>query len=391
MKTKTILFINLLLLFTGLIHAANSNDLIGRKLDINVIKTTVPFLTIAPDSRAGGIGDAGVATSPDLASQHWNPAKYVFMKQKGGFDVSFTPWLKNLTGDNSVYLAYISGYYKFDAKQSLSASLRYFNLGTIALTDNSGNPLGTSNPNEFAVDAAYSRLFSEHLSGGLLFRFIRSDIAGGSANGINNIQYNPGKSFAADISMYYQHPLEISKNKAEYALGFDISNIGTKMSYSQADKKEFIPTNLRLGGRFSYDADEYNKISVLVEFNKLLVPTPPIRNTTGDTIIYGKDDNVGTIQGMIQSFYDAPDGFTEEMHEIAYSVGAEYWYREQFAIRAGYFNENKTKGNRKYVTCGVGLHLNVFSLDFSYLIPTVGGKSSPLANTMRFTIGFIFK
>jgi len=389
MKTKKILIINLLLLFTGLIYGQEQKpDLIG---SINTIKTTVPFLTIAPDSRAGGMGDAGVATSPDLASQHWNPAKYVFMKETGGLDVSFTPWLKNLTGDNSVYLAYLSGYYKFDKRQALSASLRYFNLGTINLTNESGEGLGTSTPNEFAVDAAYSRLFSEHLSGALLFRFIRSDIAGGSAAGINNIEYNPGTSFAADLSMYYQHPLEISKNKCEYALGFDISNIGSKMSYANGAKKEFIPTNLRLGGRFSIDLDEYNKVSALLEFNKLLVPTPPIRTTNQDTILFGKDDNVGTIQGMIQSFYDAPGGFTEEMHEIAYSVGAEYWYREQFAIRAGYYNENKYKGDRKYVTCGVGLHLNVFSLDFSYLIPTVGGKNSPLANTMRFTIGFIFK
>lgn len=387
MKTKKILFINFLLLCTGFIYSQTQKpDLIG---SINTIKTTVPFLTIAPDSRAGGMGDAGVATSPDLASQHWNPAKYVFMKQTGGLDVSFTPWLRAL-GVNDVYLGYLSGYYKFDKKQAVSASLRYFSLGTIALTNETGAPLGNSTPNEFAVDAAYSRLFSDHLSGALLFRFIRSDIAG-SAGDITNLAYNPGTSFAADLSMYYQHPLEISKNKCEYALGFDISNIGTKMSYASGDKKEFIPTNLRLGGRFSIDLDEYNKVSALVEFNKLLVPTPPVRNSTGDTILYGMDDNVGTIQGMIQSFYDAPGGFTEEMHEIAYSVGGEYWYREQFAIRAGYFNENKYKGDRKYVTCGVGLRLNVFSLDFSYLIPTIGGKNNPLANTMRFTIGFIFK
>jgi hypothetical protein len=391
MKTKTILFINLLLLLTAFLHAENPNDLIGRDQSINTIKTTVPFLTIAPDSRAGAMGDAGAATTPDLASQHWNPAKYVFMKQSGGVGISFTPWLKNL-GVSDLYLAYVSGYYKFDKRQAISASLRYFNLGSITLTNESGDPLGTSNPKEYSFDAGYSRLFTDHLSAALLFRYIRSDIAGGTAIGVNNtMDYNPGNSFAADLAMYYQHPLEISKQKAEYALGMDISNIGTKMSYSKGDKKEFIPTNLRLGGRFSIDLDEYNKMSALVEFNKLLVPTPPIRNAAGDTIIYGKDDNVGPITGMIQSFYDAPNGFTEEMHEIAFSVGAEYWYREQFALRAGYFHEHESKGNRKYITCGVGLHLNVFSLDFSYLIPTAGGKNSPLANTMRFTIGFIFK
>jgi hypothetical protein len=232
-------------------------------------------------------------------------------------------------------------------------------------------------------------LFSDYISGALVFRYIRSDIAGGSANGLNNISYNPGNSVAADLAVYYQHPLDIKNYKSEYALGLDISNIGTKMSYSQADKKEFIPTNLRLGGRFSIDLDEYNKLSALVELNKLLVPTPP--EMSGDTIIAGMDDNVGTIQGMVQSFYDAPGGFSEEMHEIAYSFGGEYWYREQFAVRAGYYGEHVTKGNRKYITVGVGLRLNVFSLDFSYLIPTVEGKNSPLANTMRFTIGFLFK
>jgi hypothetical protein len=385
---KRILFLTILLLgIVCILNAADNPDLIGRDQKINTIKTTVPFLTIAPDSRAGAMGDAGVATTPDLNSQHWNPAKYMFMKEKMGFAVSFTPWLTAL-GIKDIYLGYLSGYYKFDKRQAISAGLRYFSLGQISFTDDLGHPYDKRNPNEWAFDAGYSRLFSDHLSGALLFRYIRSDIAGGTS-GYSNFEYSPGQSVAADLAIYYQHPLEINKQKAEYALGLDISNIGTKMSYSQSSKKEFIPTNMRLGGRLSMDLDEYNKVSALIEFNKLLVPTPPIRS--GDTIIYGKDDNVGTIQGMVQSFYDAPNGFTEEMHEIAYSFGGEYWYREQFAVRAGYFGEHASKGNRKYVTAGIGLRLNVFSLDFSYLIPTAGGKNNPLANTMRFTIGFIFK
>ncbi len=308
-----------------------------------------------------------------------------------GFAISYTPWLLNLLGGkDGLSLGYLSGYYKFDNQQAISASLRYFDLGTINLTNASGDPIGTSHPNEFAIDAAYSRMFSEHLSGALAFRYIRSDIAGGAANGVNNISYSAGNSVAADLAVYFQHPLDIQKQKAEYAFGVDISNIGTKLAYSQSDQKEFIPTNLRIGGRFSYDMDEYNKISIMLDLNKMLVPTPPITNETGDTIIAGKSDNVGTIEGMIQSFYDAPGGFHEELQEISYSTGLEYWYRGQFAIRGGYFYENKNKGNRQYATLGVGLKLNVFNIDFSYLIPS-GGKNSPLANTVRFTLGFSFK
>lgn len=385
---KAFLFLVLPLITQYSVMSQDSNeDILGRQADLNAIQTTVPFLTIAPDSRSGAMGDAGVATSPDLSSQHWNVSKYVFMEDRSGLALSYTPWLKNL-GVTDLNLLYLSGYYKFDERQSVSGGLRYFNLGTINYTNASGEPAGTGKPNEFAIDAGYSRLFSEYFSGGLAFRFIYSDIAGGTGT-LNNIVYNPGVSFAADLAMYYQRPLRISNTESEMAFGMNISNIGSKMSYSDTDDKEFIPTNLRLGARYTMDLDEYNQLSFTADFNKLLVPTPPVRDEN-DSILAGKDDNVGPIRGMFQSFGDAPRGFEEEMEEIMISVGAEYWYREQFAVRAGYFYEHEKKGNRKYFTAGVGLKLNVFNIDFSYLIPS-GGRTSPLANTMRFTLGFIFE
>ncbi len=386
MKKKVFLiFISVISFFTGY---AQDDDILGRQASLNPILTTVPFLTIAPDSRSGALGDAGVATSPDLNSQHWNPSKYVFMEQKAGVSLAYTPWLKNL-GVTDLNLLYLAGYYKFDDRQTISGGLRYFNLGTINYTTGTGEDAGTGKPNEFAVDAGYSRLFGRNFSGGIVFRFIYSDIAGGTGS-LNNIEYNPGISVASDLSVYYQKPLKIDRKDAEMAFGLDISNIGSKMSYSNSDDKEFIPTNMRLGGRFSMDLDEYNSLGIILDINKLLVPTPPVRDTETDEVIAGKDDNVGTIKGMVQSFYDAPGGFSEEMKEIMFSVGGEYWYRNQFAVRAGYFYESEMKGNRKYFTAGIGLKLNVFSLDFSYLIPS-GGRTSPLANTMRFTLGFAFE
>ncbi|MBN2522820.1 MAG: type IX secretion system outer membrane channel protein PorV [Bacteroidales bacterium] len=388
---KKVFFIVFVFISISITRAADDDDdVLGRQKSLNAIVTTVPFLTIAPDSRAGAMGDAGVATSPDLSSQHWNAAKYMFMKERSGIGLSYSPWLKGI-GVTDLNLLYLSGYYKFDDRQAISAGLKYFNLGTIDYTTYGGEPAGTGRPNEFALDVGYSRLFSDYFSMALVFRFIYSDIAG-STGSINNIPYEPGISVAADYGIYYQRPFQISKKDAEWAFGLNISNIGTKMSYSEGDKKEFIPTNLRLGGRVSIDLDEYNSLGVALDLNKLLVPTPPVRDPDADSIIVaGKDDDVGTIKGMIQSFYDAPQDFQEEMQEIMFSAGIEYWYRKQFAIRAGYFHEHQKKGNRKYITAGVGLRYNIFSIDFSYLIPTVDGRNSPLANTMRFTLGFTFE
>ncbi len=363
---------------------------------MNVILSAVPFLTIAPDSRGGAMGDAGVATAPDINSQHWNPAKYAFMKGEGGVALSYTPWLRRLIND--INLAYLAGYKRLDEKQVLSASLRYFSLGDIIFTNIEGIAQGQFNPNEFAIDASYSRLFSEKFSGGITFRFIRSDLTGGKF--VGDSETKAGISFASDLSAYYLTPVEIGEKNGEVSLGMNISNIGTKISYTQTQEESFIPINMKLGSCFKTNIDEYNSIAFSVDLNKLLVPTPPVyEDSAGVTYIaYGKDPNVSVPVGMFRSFYDAPgverkDGsrsvLLEELREITISTGAEYWYREQFAIRGGYFHEHATKGNRKFFTLGIGLKLNVFSLDFAYLVPVY--QNNPLANTLRFTLGFDFK
>ncbi len=375
----------------------SSGELGGAEL--NTIQTSVPFLTIAPDSRSGAMGDVGVATAPDVNSQHWNVGKYAFIKSKGGFAISYTPWLRNLIPD--INLAYLTGFYRVDEQQVISTSLRYFSLGNIVFTDITGTVTGQYNPNEFAVDAGYSRLFTDNFSGGIAFRFIRSDLTSGQ-NTADGQETNPGISFAADLGFYYQSDIDVGSSDGQWAAGASLTNMGTPVSYTADADKTPIPTNLRLGGRFTYNIDDYNKISFHTDLNKLLVPTPPVMDTdsaTGDlVVIRGKEAPGSVVFGMFQSFYDAPgverpngnySVFAEEFHEIAYSLGAEYWYRNQFAIRTGYFHEHSSKGNRKYFTVGVGLKLNVFSLDFSYLVPT-NGQNSPLANTLRFTLGFDF-
>ena len=359
--------------------------------ELNPIPSTVPFLIIAPDSRAGAMGDAGVATSPDASAQHWNASKFAFVEGEIGFSMSFTPWLRNLVND--INLGYVSGYFRLDDRQVVSASFLYFSLGEILFRDRYGDALGSFNPNELAFDVAYSRQFTDNFSSALTLRFLRSDLTGGGTQG--GEEYNPGISFGADLSAYYQKKIKFSDKEGEFAWGVAISNLGSKISYTEGTEKSFIPANLRLGGRMSVDLDDYNSISLTVDLNKLLVPTPPeyfidSLDDNGDKVIQdGRTAPSSLPLSWIQSFYDAPGGFKEEFHEIMYSVGAEYWYREQFAIRAGYFYEHESKGNRKYLTAGIGLKLNVFFLDFSYLMPS-SGRNNPLANTMRFTLGFIF-
>jgi hypothetical protein len=389
-----------LLIYTMDMRGQISSGELGGK-ELNTIKTAVPFLTIAPDSRAGAMGDVGAATRPDVNSQHWNIGKYAFIDNTGGFAISYTPWLRNLIPD--INLAYLAGYYRIDSKQVVSASMRYFSLGNIVFTDLTGTVTGQYNPNEFAVDAGYSRLFTDHFSGGIGFRFIRSDLTSGQTTA-DGQETQPGISFAADLGFYYENEVDVGSSDGEWALGASITNMGTPVAYTADAEKTPVPTNLRIGGRFSYNIDEYNTISAHLDVNKLLVPTPPIYDDsiyqeTGDLVVAsGKDTPGSVVLGMVQSFYDAPGywsledqeyvgKFAEELHEIAYSTGVEYWYRNQFAIRAGYFHEHSTKGNRKYFTVGVGLQLNVFALDFSYLVPT-NGQNSPLANTLRFTLGF---
>ncbi|MBN1145169.1 MAG: type IX secretion system outer membrane channel protein PorV [Bacteroidales bacterium] len=360
-----------------------TKDLLGSEL--NSIQTTVPFTTISPDSRAGAMGDLGVASSPDVNSQHWNAAKYVFNKDKAGVSLAYTPWLRNLVND--INLAYLSAFYRFDDKQAISGSLKYFSMGEIIFRDMEGVETGEYTPNEFAIDFGYSRLLSEYMSAALVLRFIRSDITGGGS--VDGQQYNAGYSFASDLGLYYQRPVGLGGMDGEFAWGLNFSNLGTKISYTEGSDKQFIPANLRLGARYTLDIDEYNSFTLAADLNKLLVPTPPKMSTNGDTVLFGKEIPNSIPLSWIQSFYDAPGGFKEEMKEIMISAGVEYWYHDQFAMRLGYFNESDTKGNRKFFTAGIGLKFNVFFLDFSYLISTKG-KNNPLANTMRFTLGMNF-
>ncbi|NSW95361.1 MAG: type IX secretion system outer membrane channel protein PorV [Bacteroidales bacterium] len=367
-----------LLLLTGGTFFLRCQDDDG---ELNAIQTVVPFLIIAPDSRAGAMGDVGAATSPDAYSMHWNPAKFAFINSKGGVGISYAPWLRNLVPD--INIAYLTGYYRIDEKQVASSSLLYSSLGDVPFTDEFGNLERTFKPNELAFDIGYSRLFTENLSGGIAFRFIYSNLTGGTYSG--GAATKPGTSFAADISGYYHKDLTLFNRDALLGIGLNISNIGSKMSYSDAQTSDFIPMNMRLGTSGTVNIDEFNKLTLAVDFNKLLVPTPPIYNTDME-IIDGKDPNVSVPVAIFQSFYDAPGGFKEEMREISISFGAEYWYNEQFAIRGGYFHENETKGNRKYFTAGAGFSLKGFTIDFSYLMPLA--QNHPLARTLRFSLAF---
>ena len=363
-------------------------DEIGRD-NLNTITTAVPFLLISPDSRAGGMGDVGVATSPDANSLHWNPAKFAFVEDEVGFAVSYVPWLRALVPD--INLSYLAGYKKLNKNEAIAMELRYFTLGDITFTDVIGNNLGQYKPSEFAIGSAYSRKLSDQFSLAISGRYIYSNLTGGQSAG--GITTNAGQSIAADVAGYFRKDIRIAKKDMELALGANISNIGNKVRYTETSTRDFIPINLRLGTALNADLDEYNKISFAFDINKLLVPTPPIYSDSIDgQIDFGQDPNVSVVSGIFQSFGDAPGGFSEEMREINFSVGTEYWYDDQFAVRAGYFNEHNTKGGRKFFTFGSGVKYNVFALDFSYLINAsraINGNN-PLANTMRFTLIFDF-
>lgn len=351
----------------------------------NYISTAVPFLTITPDSRSGAMGDVGVALSPDINSQHWNAAKYVFMDSNVGFSVSYTPWLRDIVKD--INLGYLVGYKKLDDLQSISASLRFFTLGDIVFTNEEAQDMGSRSPNEFALDFGYSRKLSDRLSAGIVFRYIRSDLTSGQE--IAGEPTHAGNAFAADLSIYYRKEIRISRFDAIWSWGANISNLGSKISYVKGAEKDYIPTNLKLGTAIKTKIDVENSITLALDINKLLVPTPdqssvvesPDMVTVGG---YGSDKSV--ISGVFSSFGDAPGGFSEEVKEIMWSIGAEYTYLNQFAVRTGYFYESAEKGNRKYFTAGVGLKYEKFTFDFSYLIPTT--QNNPLQNTIRFSLGF---
>ena len=352
----------------------------------NVITTGVPFLTIAPDSRAAGMGDAGVGTSPDVNSQHWNPAKYAFIESDMGVSLSYSPWLRALVND--INLAYLTGYKKLDEFQTLSASLRYFSLGDIIFYDEYAVYQGQQNPNEFAIDLGYTRLLSDNFSGAVAVRYIRSDLTGGQL--INGVESHAGNSYAADVAFYYRNEFNVRRQTNLFSAGINIQNIGSKISYTDGEIKDFIPTNLKLGLSYTSELDDYNSFTFAADLNKLLVPTPPVvdpTNNQGDVLFPGGiNSDKSVVAGIFSSFSDAPGGFTEELQEVNLSAGVEYWYNKQFALRGGYFWEHENKGNRKFMTAGAGLKLNVFALDFAYLLPLV--RNHPLENTLRFTLSF---
>ncbi len=395
---KTIVLFYLFFISLSISAQINPGQLNGSSelnKQVNPVSTAVPFLTITPDSRAGAMGDVGVATSPDNCSNHWNPAKYAFIRNKLGFSVSYSPWLHNLVGD--IDLAYLSFYKKIGKQQAFSASLRYFSLGDIQFTDRAGYSTIQGKPNEFALDAAYSRLLSEKFSGAVAFRYIRSDISIGTE--VNGVASKAGQSFAADVSMYYHTDFSLFDADSKLALGLNISNIGSKLTYTSDLNKDFIPTNMRIGFSYIIELDKFNSFTIASDLNKLLVPTAPVywKNAKGSdstdingsrVIRYGMNPHVSVVKGVFQSFADAPGGFQEELREFTYGIGVEYLYYKKFAIRGGYFHENKYKGNRKYFTLGLGIQFNSMGIDFSYLVPI--NSSNPLANTLRFTINFNF-
>ena len=365
---------------------------------VNTITTAVPFLMISPDATQGAMGEVGAATTPDANSLHWNVGKLAFAEKKGGAAINVTPWLKQLVPD--IYLYYVAGYAKISKTQTVGASLRYFSLGNITFTDITGNTTGQFRPNEFALDLGFSQKLSQTFSAGLAFRYVRSNLTGNYTLSSGQPS-KPGQTVAVDLGFYYQSKkFDLSGKKATASVGLVFNNIGGKVSYSV--KKDFIPMNLRLGGGLKIQIDDYNSFSMYADANKLLVPTPPIymktyngsdsvNTATGEKIIVaGKDNNVGVAAGIVQSFGDAPGGASEELKEINYSVGLEYWYGapKVFAVRVGYFNESKTKGNRKFFTAGIGVRYSKFGLDMSYLIPVT--QRNPLQNTLRFTLTFDF-
>ena len=347
----------------------------------NPVTTSVTSQSIAPDARSAGMGDVGAATDPDVVSQYWNPAKYPFNISRAGVAINYTPWLRQLVSD--IDLAYVAGYYRIGDYSAVSASLRYFSLGEVQMSDDENL---TINPYEMSFDVAYSLMLSEHFSLGAAVRWIYSDLTYDFTS-----DTAPGSAFAADLSCYYQNYLNIGERECQLGLGLNISNIGSKISFGGDNNSEFIPTNMRLGASLMVPIDEYNRFTIAADANKLLVPTYPKQNEGESTEAYQervqKDYyDVSSISGIFKSFGDAPGGFKEELQEVQWSVGAEYIYHDKFALRAGYHHESENKGNRKYFTVGAGFKMSVFSLDAGYVIATA--KSNPLDQTLRFSLSF---
>lgn len=376
------------ILLTLLLAVVSAGVFAQDKMDMfNPVNTSVTSQMIAPDARAAGMGDVGVATDPDVNSQYWNPAKYPFCISRAGVSLNYTPWLRQLVSDMD--LAYLSGYYRIGDYSAVSASLRYFSLGEVMTEYNgeTGESSGmTINPYEMSFDVAYSLMLSEKFSLAAAVRWIYSDLTYDYTD-----DTSPGSAFAADIACYYNDYINIGARECQLGIGLNISNIGSKISFGGSEDSEFIPTNMRLGFALMVPIDEFNRFTIAADANKLLVPTYPKledgeSSEAYDQRVQKEYYDVSSISGIFKSFGDAPGGFKEELQEINWSVGAEYVYNDKFTLRAGYHHESENKGNRKYFTVGAGFRMSAFSLDCGYVIATA--KSNPLDQTLRFTLGF---
>jgi hypothetical protein len=355
----------------------------------NTILTAMPFLRINPDTRSGGLGDAGVALSADPNAMHHNAARLAFAENNVGVSATYSPWLRNL-GIDDIYLLYLSGYYKLDKLQTVGFALRYFSLGKIEFRDENGQDIGIGQPNEMEIVGAYSRKLSDQFSASLSAKFAYSNLATGKI--VGNSTITTATTFAADIGLFYRNKLGASGRRNYLNVGLALTNLGSKVTYIKSTVKDFIPSNMALGAAYEMNFDDYNSLTATLEIDKLLVPTP---RKEGDPLFDADSNKIadyrekGLFEGIFGSFSDAPGGFTEELQELTYSVGLEYWYDKQFALRAGYFYENALKGNRKFLTLGCGIKYNVFGINLSYLIPTTNNRS-PLSNTIRFSISYDF-
>ena len=380
-KSFRIVSMFLLTLFAITASAQDKKDI------FNPVNHAVTSQMIAPDARAAGMGDVGVATDPDVYSQYWNPAKYPFTISRAGVSLNYTPWLRQLVSDMD--LAYMAGYYRIGDYSAVSGSLRYFSLGEVQTSSSQdGSADMTIKPYEMSVDVAYSLMLSERFSLGAAVRWIYSDLTYDFTE-----EPTPGSAFAADISAYYQNYINLGSRECQLGLGLNISNIGSKITFGGDSRSEFIPTNLRLGAALMIPIDEFNRFTISADANKLLVPTYPkrdIENNESETDYQDRLQrdyyDISSISGIFKSFSDAPNGVSEELQEIQWSVGAEYVYNDKFSLRAGYHNESQNKGNRKYFTVGAGFRMSVFSLDAGYVIATA--KSNPLDQTLRFSLAF---
>jgi len=383
------------LLFICFESFSQGSILSGQDTSRRPIITAVPFLLISPDSRGSAMGETGVATSPDVNSVHWNNAKLAFIDKKYGFGMSYVPWLGKIVDDMSV--SYLTGFYKLDNVQTIGLSMKYFDLGEIQLTDNQGFSLGVENPKELSTAFTYSRKLTNDLSIGGTTRYIWSNLTGSISN---YADAKAGNSFSVDLGLYYNKEITLVNRTSELSFGSHFSNIGGKITYGSSKSLDFIPINFRIGSSLKTFLDQYNSLTFALDFNKLMVPSPPVYEidingnyvidplTNQPTIQKGKNPNRSVLSGMFSSFSDAPDGFSEEIKEITISSGLEYWYRDIFSFRGGYFFENMDKGGRRFLTLGLGIKYNNLGVDFSYLSTTQ--SDHPLAETMRFSVAFLF-